>query len=309
MHIDHLSHRPSAVAYLADQLKAGTLTLFIGAGGSTSAGLPNWPLLIRRIFDLLGMPSSTVSDSDSADRLQRLADDALQHSGLDKRAFARLVSRALYQGVSLSPSLLTSDLLIALGAMLSGSRRGSVTRVMTLNFDSTLEWYLSLHGLVLRVVPRPWTLEGSEDVRIYHPHGFLPHPDMNMLSSDFVILGASDANLRLGTPGDPWFELMRHTLQTSICLFIGMSFRSLEDRVIAPLLTNVKEHVSVDRPTGFWLSEDSPYGSATSYSDLDERRKAFLRSNVVPIFWHDPAEVPEFLLDICRAAAGPIVMN
>lgn len=310
MAIDHLTERSEATRYLAESLSDGTLTLFLGAGASLCAGLPTWPHLIRGLRDHVGLPSAHIQDDASADVLQHAADEVRDKLGRHDREFARLVNEVMYSGVALSADLLRSELLIAVGALLAGSRRGNVKRVMTLNFDSTLEWYLSLYGLTPRVVRQPLTLEGSEDVRIYHPHGFLPHDAMRLSRSDFVILGFEHVNLRIGTRGEPWFELMRHTLCTSVCLFVGLSYRSFEDRAIAPLLAATKEELGragVDRPTGFWLCESSPAGARHGSPDPDAtRRAAFLRANVVPIFWRDTAEIPEFLLQICQRAAKPI---
>jgi hypothetical protein len=305
MAIDHLTDRAAAISFLSGALSDGTLALFLGAGASTGADLPQWPELIRRLQKKSGVTGAPISDGARAETLQKAADE-IREKIPDRRTFARAVNDALYEGVELSAKLLQSELLIAIGALLAGSRRGSVSRVVTLNYDSSLEWYIRLYGLVARVVSRHPTLEGSEDVRIYHPHGFLPHADMKMNPSDFVILGFEDVNLRLGTPGEPWFELMRHTFNTSVCLFMGLSFRSFEDRAIAPLIAATKETLRVaedPRPTGFWLCEQPDPVDPDSTATLDAMRKDFLRANVVPIFWRDPSEVTAFLLGICTEAA------
>src|ERR1035437_7294833 len=51
-------------------------------------------------------------------------------------------------------SILRNDLLIALGALLMGSKRGSVTEVLNVNCDDVLNWYLALHGFDTQVVTR-----------------------------------------------------------------------------------------------------------------------------------------------------------
>src|SRR6185369_1769279 len=127
--------------------------------------------------------------NDSADSLQRAADEVRRKFGSDdNRGFAELVQKCLYSGVHLDDEIVRNNLLIALGALMTGSRRGSVSRVVSFNFDSVLEWYISLYGFVPRVVLQPPVDEGSEDVRIYHPHGFLPHPDQHLDGSEFVVL-------------------------------------------------------------------------------------------------------------------------
>jgi hypothetical protein len=234
----------------------------------------------------------------SADQLQAAADEV--KNGFcrgDEREFALLVTTCLYEGVTLSSDLLKNDLLIALGALMMGSRRGSVKRVLTLNFDNVLEWYLTLHGFVPKTIVQPPAMEGAEDVRIYHPHGFLPHPSLSFTPSDFVILGQHSINRRLGTQGDPWFELMRHLLRTGMCLFVGLSEESFRDRALAPLLVTVGEELQHSRPTGFWLLRGD--GS-------EEQRQAYLTTNIVPLYRKSHQQIPDLLLAICRKAAEAI---
>ena len=97
-----------------------------------------------------------------------------------------------------------------------------------------------------------------------------------------------------GTPGDPWFEMMRFLLRSSVCLFVGLSERSFTDRALGPLLATTGEEVGDTRPLGIWLIR----------SRLQQRQKDnFLRSKVVPLDELGSAtDVSDFLLDICREA-------
>lgn len=319
--LEHLTTPERASDLLADALGSGTLVLHLGAGTSRGAGLPAWPELIRRLRTYVALDTSVVGDRASADELQNFAQDARRAfreldskdrgalalgGGSDDREFAQLVKRCLYAGVDLSPALVTTEVLIALGALLMGSRRGHVSRIMTLNFDSTLEWYLSLHGLIPRIVIDSKDLEGSEDVRIYHAHGFLSHPDQQLTDSDLVILDMQSVNERLGAPHDPWLELMRHTLSTGFGLFVGLSFRSFKDRAMAPLLANIRKTVGDIRPTGVWICvrESEEFASATSIAAEEaSQRAAFLDENVIPVFLDLYSEIPAFILSVCQKAA------
>jgi len=274
MSFDYLRNESRAIEFLAGKLREGTLVLVLGAGTSLEANLPDWLTLINRLRARAGL--DPMMPPQSADKLQAAADEIKnQFCKGSEIEFAQLVKTCLYEGVSLSSDILKNDLLIALGALMIGSRRGSVKRVLTLNFDSLLEWYLALHGFVPRMITQPPAMEGAEDVRIYHPHGFLPHPTLSYVASDFVILGSHSINRRLGTTGEPWFELMRHLLRTGVCLFVGLSIDSFRDRALAPLLVTVGAELQHSRPTGFWLLRGD--GS-------DEQDREFLSSNVVPIF-------------------------
>lgn len=300
MEFDYLTMPKTAVTYLADALKRGVLVLILGAGVSIGEGLPDWVELVHRLRTRAGLPFDQTVSGISADELQLAVDEVFRdYCKKDKKHFARLVRESLYDGVTLTSELLRSELLIALGLLMMGSRRGSVRRVVSFNFDSILEWYISLCGFVPRVVVNPPALEGAEDVRIYHPNGFLPHPDQNIDGSEFVILTSDSINLRLGTSGDEWFELVRHLLRTSVCLFVGMSVRSFRDRGLAPLLLKVGDELRDSRPTGFWLLPGS----------MDAKiNREFLSSHVIPLTLDGYGDVPKFLLSICKEAAADVIV-
>jgi hypothetical protein len=295
MKFDELTYPDRAIGYLAGRLVDGTLVLFLGSGTSSGAGLPNWRVLVKLIRKEVGLRGKPLDDS--AKTLQTAADEARQKFGGDDKGFAAVVRKCLYQGKSLEESLVYDDLLVSLGALMMGSRRGTVRRVVTLNFDSVLEYYLSLCGYVSRVVTQPPVDEGAEDVRVYHPHGFLPHPDQKSKSSDFVILGLKSVNERIGSEHDPWFEMVRHLLLSGTALFVGLSENSFRDAALAPLLANVSRQINRRRPTGFWLL---PGKSAI----IKTVRQEFLDYGVVPLGLETFQEVPKFLLKVCQRAAN-----
>ncbi len=307
-----------AVRKLADSLSQGTLVLFLGAGTTMGAGLPDWETLITGMHDRAEV-DSRLPAKPTADQLQAAA-DALRrdHFAGDEVGFRQLVKHALYGDISLSEEILKDATMIALGALLTGSRRGSVHRIITLNFDCVLEWYLTLHGMVPKVVSKLPTLEGNEDVRIYHPHGFLPHTDLpgKHKSSDFLVLDLKEVDLRLGTPGEPWMELIRHVMSSGICLFVGMSAKTFADRAISPPLSAAAASVHDDRPIGFWIigrgtqdereqreQHETPEQREQREQGEQHQTSAMLEKGIVPVFLPDYDCVPDFLLRICRQAA------
>lgn len=290
---EDLKHPPSAIEYLSTCLRKGTLVLFLGAGASKGFGLPNWKDLINLLRKEVELPE--ITDSPSADDLQHAADEvktALKNSDED---FLELIRKHLYTDSRNLPlvKLFDNHLLISVSALLMGSRRGHISRVVTLNFDSMLEWFLSLYGFIVKTTFELPDLEGSEDVRIYHPHGFIPHPLLKMKSSDFVILGMDSVNERLGTPGEPWFEMTRHILDTGVCLFIGMSGNTLSDRILAPLLNTCGKKSRSKRPLGVWILKEEL---------IDKKANEFRNNNIIPISITSEEEISEFLLNICQKA-------
>ncbi|WP_316849630.1 SIR2 family protein [Pedobacter agri] len=292
---DNLKHVPSSITYLSTKLNEGNIVLFLGAGASRGFGLPNWVELVNGIRKNVLL--DPIPTSATAQDLQLGADEILDELKGDSEKLISLIETELYQNFDKLSMVdaFNNHLLVSISAMLMGSKRGRVTRVITLNYDSMLEWFLSLFGFVVKTVHSLPDLEGSEDVRIYHPHGFVPIPNNGMVASDFIILGMDSVNKRLGTPGNPWFEMTRHILNSGLCLFIGMSENTLLDSALAPLFKTCGDACISTRPLGLWLLGSSIHSS---------KERAFERNNIVPIVLNSHDEIPEYLLKICQGASN-----
>jgi len=292
---DYLKDLGNAKTYLADHLTKGTLVLFLGAGASTGFGLPNWFQLIEYLRDKSGLPY--ISNYASAEDLQKAADQVKNKVGEER--LKELIEECLYKDIDTSiAKSLSNKLLVSVSALLMGSKRGHISRVVTLNYDNMLEWFLSIFGFVVKTVSALPDLEGSEDVRIYHPHGFIPNPNAGQSKSNFIILGLASANRRLGTPGDAWFEMVRHILNTGVCLFVGMSPATLSDRALAPLFQTVGEEHVGKRPLGIWIVGQN------ITSDVEQE---YASNNIIPIQLASHDDIPEFILEICQIARKNIL--
>ena len=275
-------------SYLAD----GTLVLFLGAGASKYFGLPGWFDLVNSLRENVGLKK--LESYTNAEDLQRAADDVLDIIKSEEKLIDAIEDVLYAEMKSLSTTdIFSNPLLLAVSAMLMGSKRGHVTRVVTLNYDDLLQWFLSVYGFSVRTIHSLPELEGAEDVRIYHPHGFIPMKDSGIPRSTNLILGLDSANRRLGTLGDPWLEMLRHIIDSGMCLFIGMSPDSLSDRVLQPIFSTSAKKIQGKRPLGFWIVKDT----------LTPSKKAeFQRNNIVPLEMHDPQEIANFLIEICQKA-------
>ncbi len=292
MAFEELKEIPLATNFLANHLVDGTLTLFIGAGTSKGFGLPNWVSLVNQLRTKVGL--AELEETTNADDLQNGADEVLDILKTTD-ALVNEIRSILYPDLDKisTKKIFKNHLLISISSLLMGSKRGHIRQVITLNYDSMLEWYLSLFGFMVRSITELPALEGSEDVRIYHPHGFIPHPTLGRNPSDFIILGQNDANLRLGNRDDPWFEKVRQILESTVCLFIGLSGNTVSDRIIAPLLASVGKKVNNIRPVGIWI-----FKGVLS----DSKEKEFLRNNIIPIEIPKPLKISKFILGVSQEA-------
>lgn len=280
-----------ASKHLASHLMDGTVVLFLGSGVTKEFGLLSWLELVNALRANVGLVSLATGN---AEELQLAADEVLDKVG-NEGQLINLIQEELYRNlIKLNTSeVFAHPLLLAIAALLMGSKRGHIIRVVTLNYDNLLQWFLSIYGFSVRTIYSLPELEGMEDVRIYHPHGFIPIPSSTLHASDFVILGLDSANRRIGTPGDPWLEMIRHTLYSGLGLFIGMSPNTLSDRALGPLLATCGQKCKPYRPLGIW----------TLLDDISAAKRAeFQRNNVVPIKFSEPIKIAEFLLEICKEA-------
>ncbi|MGZ5483669.1 MAG: hypothetical protein ACXWID_17005, partial [Pyrinomonadaceae bacterium] len=204
-----------AIQYLSEGVIDGTLILFLGAGASAGFGLPGWIDFVNAFLAEAGINEILDSTSSSDDR-ERALDRALRNINHDATRKVEIIHNVLYRHRPTLDSnvVFSQHLLIALSSLLIGRKRGHINRVVTFNYDSMLEWFLGIFGLATRSIVKIPALEGSEDVRIYHPHGYVPHPVLGHESSDFTIVGSLDANGRASNINDLWWHKERDLLRS-----------------------------------------------------------------------------------------------
>ena len=169
--------------YLADELRSSRLALVLGAGLSTPFGFPDWGALIDGCCSKVGIqiPTPRPDNRDLADEVR------VTCKGQD--AYLDIVQKQLYAGRSVSMEMLTANrTLSAIAALAMSSVRGAVGNVITYNFDDLLELYLSYHGFKIQLVSDVPSWNERADIRILHPHGFLPSPESSWPRTNWILL-------------------------------------------------------------------------------------------------------------------------
>lgn len=289
---ESLADPQAAKGMLGALLARGELALFLGAGVSFDMRLPNWVELVSACET---RASIAVGVGESAKELMARMD--VVQTALGKKVFAQVVREELYPEPlrlerTYPDGIIESGMLIALGAMVMSSSRGSVSDVVTLNFDDVLEWYLHLHGFRVQSISQvPQLTANDADVRIYHYHGFAPLTEVARASKELVFAYNQYLSRMSEDIGAPWPAVLNHIFMTKSILFVGTS---LADEDIRLILENAKTHVFGDRPLGFLIG-----------SGMDEAEVQRVRGlGVVPVVLDAHAAVPRFLLSVCRVAAG-----
>jgi hypothetical protein len=252
-------------------------------------GLPSWAELINQCLTQIGEPPFDGDDLELGGT--RLA-AACKRKGIDTRL---VVTTCLYPDGGLpAVALMGNRRMGALGAMLMGSRRGSVDTVLTLNFDSVLEEYLLLHGYVVNAVTELPALVGSEDVTVFHVHGYLPSKTGPGRASEKITLTKEAVLKMAGDPNDQWRVVLRQMVRSKVLLLLGISSSTAIGVALGSILQHEAEYLSGTRPSAFWLGTERP---------TDDQNTVLLSSNVVPVAVESYEKIDEFLLAICREAA------
>lgn len=196
------------------------VTLLLGAGASTSSGLPGWDELATRLL----LKSGSVKSEGAAQRLVARQDPLLVAEAARNALGPRWdqgVRAALYQGLDdLVPSSLH---LAAAGHALAGSSQD--TTLVTLNFDTLLEDAVRIDGGDEAAESRVDSVRPAGAHVVHHLHGVA-----SLSKSEDVILTLSDFNELLGNPGCWQQELLSDAALQGAIVIAGTSYRDPDVR-------------------------------------------------------------------------------
>lgn len=289
---DDFSDDRILIPNIAEQLVKGRLSLVLGAGVSVPFGLPEWKKLIKRLYRSRDVsPPKEKTHEGSAEYFY----NKFYKNNYD--GYIKAIHNALYKGVDTSFHALRLNLTLAsIGSLVMASRRGSVSNVITLNFDNLLELYLSYHGFVTKSSSLNDYLDwvNYSDVTVYHLHGMIPC-DINQEYSKKIIFDQKSFSEIIGQENNPWRQLVLTLMRRHICLFIGLSG---DDMNLDSILSSVhKSHAISVNKIPYWgitFSTDGDRAKAGQWED----RGVFYK--IISNYEHD---LPEFLFSVCQEAA------
>jgi hypothetical protein len=295
--------REKAIKTIAESLKYGYLTLFIGAGISKSATkeFPKWNELVNTCchtksinFDKKKAGLVKKNDDININYLLSLMDEVKRNCSGDKE-FNDLVSNSLYENVQYDYSLMSKDLLFAIGSIIMGSIRGNSDCVINYNFDDLFEWYLSQHGFKIQIISKFPTIITKSDVNIYHPHGFLPYLSKYNSHKTNIVFTLSDYECIMSEQVNPWNEFQRNVLSSKLGLFIGLSGDDQHLNSLCSFVYNTQSYVNKKRILGFIILNDSPKNKSTENDNLGR--------GLINLYIKDFCDLPPLLLEICQRAS------
>lgn len=291
LHDDFVDRRKQ-IDYLANQLVRGRLSLVLGAGISKPFGLPEWQELLDALFSAHGACAPVTTPERQAEHFRRTYYKA------DPSGFIDAIRSALYAKVATDfATLRANGTLAAIGSLVMASLRGSVSEVITFNFDNLLEIFLGYHGFVTASIFRSRHWAGAADVTVYHPHGLIPFDKKQVGSTqDELVFDQSSYSAIVGKAENAWRQTVLTVLRRRTCLFIGLSGT---DSNLDSMLNECRDQrASRDENTKYWGATFSTADDPVASGIWQDRGVFYNR-----IADYD-RDLPDFLFKICQKAAS-----
>ncbi len=240
---DWKEERKERIEILKSYFKKGQISLFLGAGVSSSAGMPDWNTLINSLFatyitnEFDGKDS--LSDEDLLQIVTRLnkidGQSALMSArylrkGLDKhtqesKEFTQAITKNLY-GLRNTKFPLASELIKSIVAMCLPRRTGAKVRsVVTYNFDDLIENQLKKQSIQYYSIFSDTDILDPDELPIFHVHGFLPeNPNEYEFLEKSTLVFSEEGYHQIYSESYHWSNLVQLSqLRDNHCLMVGLS--------------------------------------------------------------------------------------
>ncbi|SKC69129.1 SIR2 family protein [Okibacterium fritillariae] len=232
------------------------VTLLLGAGASTTSGLPGWDELTVRLL----MGSGIVPNEETANLLLKRQDPLIvveAARAMHPDDWVRKVRSALYRGVV---STEFSPLHLAAVSHLLGGDRGD-TSLLTLNFDTLLEEAIERETGedVLSVSD---SADSGELFTVHHLHGVV-----SPTGTKDVILALTDF-LEVVNTADSWqLEYLRSAVTRGAVIIAGTSYR---DPDVRQWLHAARQHSPADHAVLVLLARQGFDVSSAEFANLKD---------------------------------------
>lgn len=248
---------------LKEIYKKGTLSLLLGAGVSSSAGMPDWNTLLNSLFfSLLSKKfnkSNQTSNSDieqivkrfseingqSALILARYLKNGLNNKSKEAEKFTNEIATNLYKLRDKTKDE-SSELIKAIVNMCIPLRTGAkVKSVITYNFDNLLEKELNKFHIHNHSIYSDDVNLDPDELPIYHVHGFLPEDTSNYKDLDkSTLVFSEDGYHKIYSDAYHWSNLIQLTsLKENNCLLIGLSMNDPNLRRLLEIATRNSDKI------------------------------------------------------------------
>ncbi|MCO8167838.1 SIR2 family protein [Pseudomonas sp. 21LCFQ02] len=330
------AERAGILAKLKESYNRGQFTLFLGAGVSSSAGMPSWDNLLNSLFVAYltrefdkdkAIDGSDISELVS--RLNKVSESSalmgarylrkgLAGNSAETHSFVDAITKSLYELRSKDLST-DSRLLKAIAATCMPRRTGARVRsVVNYNFDDLLEKQLAKTGIAHRSVYTETEIYDPDELPVYHVHGFLPE-DRSKYSAleNSTLVFSEEGYHHIYTNAYHWSNLVQlNCLRENSCLMIGLSMtdpnlRRLMD--ISARSLEQKKHFAFMKRLSIddFCYDITESGKKAAIRNIDGAEKfldthhalneSLMRELGVTILWYEGYdEIPEILEELIK---------
>lgn len=275
----------------------GSLTLVAGAGISLEAKVPDWNELLDDLLEKLVVKHIGKNSRDTNSERQDFGElknkssliigQYLKNSLQDD--FLIELRSSLYKNVQKS-----SPIIDAICEMAKPRRAGNdLDSIITFNFDDLLEQNLNKNGILYKEIYQEGERAGSNEIPIYHVHGFLPMS--GDLTSGMSVVFSEDAYHDQFIDPFSWSNLIQLSkFGQNTCVFVGLS---LSDPNLRRLLdvSNRKEANVDNRHYIIQKRKDSSVRN-TLIETLQEQDAAGLGLGIIWV--NNYEDIPKVILEI-----------
>lgn len=241
---DWRDERKSVIAAVSEQFKSGRFSLMLGAGVSSSAGLPDWDTLLNSLFVSMLADENLSEGESNTDQVALIVQKLRSVDGPSALMLARYVRKGMASGSpseqngfieAITKQLYTlrdesrsieSDLISSIAGLCTPTRTGARVRsILTYNFDDLIERALTNRGLDFRSIFEEFETPSAEELPVYHVHGFLPEDRSAYVNLDRTTMVFSEEGYHhIYGEAYHWSNLVQlSNLKDTSCLLIGLS--------------------------------------------------------------------------------------
>jgi hypothetical protein len=284
-----------SVACISKSIDAGCLLIIVGAGvsmatttqKSKAAGgsfFPSWGVFVEKLGAKANVANDGRDNLGWADEIERVTRNK-------KEDFAKIVEDVIYEDFpGYDVKEIDREWFFSICSLIAKCRDRRPLFIINLNYDDTLEWFLSKFGYSVSVLSHFPSLIEKCDVVSIHPHGFLPRSiEFSKYRDDNIVL--TGKHYRRLNRLDDWFhQILQVLIGQSVSLQIGLSG---EDPHILNLFEKVASDMKIARILGFRLIRST---------GIDRNESPMEDALVSTIKVGNFNEIPEILYKIASGA-------
>jgi len=308
--------RQRYIKQLHDEYNDDKIVLFLGAGVSYGANIPNRSTLINKLFEaLIDKQLSEHGITLEPKEKDYIIKASIEHSGNSPLLQARFLRSGLEEDFeNLVRDILyyeatdTSDLLEAIGQLCVPRRsKVGIQAIINYNFDDMVEKSLERLNVEYYSIYAEGMIATISELGIHHVHGFIPqNKDKYTNLTKSLLVFSEEGYHKLSLEPYNWANIEQlDRLVDNICLFIGLSMTDPNLRRLLEIAAkkthgsnNSCRHYTIMRRLKI-ADNNSTEGVQKFESLNDELQESFYKELGINVLWIDEYdELPGILKEI-----------